>query len=154
MILYVEADACPVKDEVIRVGERHGLEMLFVCDGGIRRPQSQWARLVIVDQGADAADDWIAEQIGPGDICITADIPLADRCIKAGADAIDPRGKPFTPDNIGSVLAMRNLMTDLRSAGEQTGGAKPFSQRDRSDFLNGFEALIQKIRRRPPAPRA
>ena len=147
MILYVDADACPVKNEIIRVGERHQVEMLFVCDGGIRRPVSQWARLVIVDQGADAADDWIAENIGAGDICITADIPLADRCLKAGGRAIDPRGKAFTPDNIGSTLATRDLMTDLRSAGMQTGGALPFDQKDRSAFLNGFEALIQTVKR-------
>ena len=147
MILYVDADACPVKNEIIRVGERHKVEMLFVCDGGIRRPVSQWARLVIVDQGADAADDWIAENIGAGDICITADIPLADRCLKAGGRAIDPRGKAFTPDNIGSTLATRDLMTDLRSAGMQTGGARPFDQKDRSAFLNGFEALIQTVKR-------
>ena len=147
MILYVDADACPVKNEIIRVGERHQVEMLFVCDGGIRRPVSQWARLVIVDQGADAADDWIAEHMGPGDICITADIPLADRCLKAGGRAIDPRGKAFTPDNIGSTLATRDLMTDLRSAGMQTGGARPFDQKDRSAFLNGFEALIQTVKR-------
>ena len=147
MILYVDADACPVKNEIIRVGERHQVEMLFVCDGGIRRPESRWAKLIIVDQGADAADDWIAENMGPGDICITADIPLADRCLKAGGRAIDPRGKAFTPDNIGSTLATRDLMTDLRSAGLQTGGARPFDQKDRSAFLNGFEALIQSVKR-------
>jgi uncharacterized protein YaiI (UPF0178 family) len=147
MILYVDADACPVKDEIIRVGERHQVEILFVCDGGIRRPNSQWARLVIVDQGADAADDWIADRIGKGDICVTADIPLADRCLKAGGKAIDHRGKAFTPDNIGSVLATRDLMTDLRSAGMQTGGSKPFSPKDRSAFLNGFETVIQASKR-------
>ena len=147
MILYIDADACPVKNEVIRVGERHQVEMFFVCDGGLRRPNSPWAKLIIVDQGADAADDWIAERIGKGDVCITSDIPLADRCIKAGSHAIDHRGKAFTPDNIGSVLATRDLMTDLRSAGMETGGAKPFDQKDRSAFLNGIEAVIQKAKR-------
>jgi uncharacterized protein YaiI (UPF0178 family) len=147
MILYVDADACPVKDEIIRVGERHQVEILFVCDGGIRRPNSAWAKLIIVDQGADAADDWIAERIGVSDVCVTADIPLADRCLKAGGKAIDHRGKAFTPDNIGSVLATRDLMTDLRSAGMQTGGSKPFSQKDRSAFLNGFETIIQASKR-------
>ena len=147
MILYIDADACPVKNEVIRVGERHQVEMFFVCDGGLRRPNSPWAKLIIVDQGADAADDWIAERIGKGDVCITSDIPLADRCIKAGSHAIDHRGKAFTPDNIGSVLATRDLMTDLRSAGMETGGAKPFSQKDRSAFLNGIETVIQKAKR-------
>ncbi|MDG1417555.1 MAG: YaiI/YqxD family protein [Maricaulis sp.] len=147
MTIYVDADACPVKDEVIRVGERHQVEMLFVCDGGIRRPNSQWAKLVIVDQGADAADDWIAENIGKGDVCVTADIPLADRCLKAGGLAIDPRGKAFTAENMGSTLATRDLMTDLRSAGMQTGGARPFDQKDRSAFLNGLEMVMQAAKR-------
>ena len=149
MTLYVDADACPVKDEVIRVGERHRTEILFVCDGGLRRPNSQWARLVIVDQGADAADNWIAEQIGPGDVCVTGDIPLADRCLKAGALAIDHRGKPFNADNIGSALAMRDLMTDLRSAGTmEGGGGKPFAPRDRSTFLDGLERVMQQAKKR------
>jgi uncharacterized protein YaiI (UPF0178 family) len=147
LILYVDADACPVKDEVIRVGERHRSEILLVCDGGLMRPRSQWAKLVIVEGKLDAADDWIAERIGPGDICVTADIPLADRCLKAGARAIDPRGKAFTPDTIGSAVATRNLMTDLRETGVITSGAKPFSQKDRSAFLNGLEALIQKVKK-------
>lgn len=147
MIIYVDADACPVKDEVIRVGERHQVEMLFVCDGGIRRPNSQWAKLVIVDQGADAADDWIVEKIGKGDVCVTADIPLAHRCLEVGGLAIDPRGKAFTAENIGSVLATRDLMTDLRSAGMQTGGARPFDQKDRSAFLNGMETVMQAAKR-------
>jgi uncharacterized protein YaiI (UPF0178 family) len=145
--IFVDADACPVKDEVIKVAERHQIKMFFVCDGGLRRPNSAWAELVIVDQGADAADDWIAERIGKGDICITGDIPLADRCIKAGGAAIDHRGKPFTTDNIGSVLAMRNLMTDLRDSGMMMRGTKPFSQKERSAFLNGFEAIIQAVKR-------
>jgi uncharacterized protein YaiI (UPF0178 family) len=111
------------------------------------RPRSQWAELVIVEGKLDAADDWIAERIGPGDICVTADIPLADRCLKAGARAIDPRGKAFTPDSIGSAVATRNLMTNLREAGVITGGAKPFGPKDRSAFLNGLEALIQAVKR-------
>lgn len=145
--IYIDADACPVKEEVIRVGERHQSEMFFVCDGGLRRPNSRWAQLVIVDQGADAADDWIAEQIALGDVCVTADIPLADRCLKAGALGIDHRGKPFDADNIGSVLATRNLMADLRETGLETRGAKPFSPKDRSAFLNGLEAVMQKAKR-------
>ena len=144
MTIYVDADACPVKDEIIRVGERHRTEMLFVCDGGLRRPNSQWARLVIVDGGLDAADDWIAEHIGPGDVFVTADIPLADRCIKAGAIGIDPRGKAWTADNIGASLATRNLMSDLREAGTVTSGAKPFGPKDRSAFLNGMEQVMRK----------
>lgn len=148
MTLYIDADACPVKDEAIRVGERHDTEIKLVCDGGIRRPQSPWAELVIVPEGPDAADDWIAEHAGPGDICVTGDIPLADRCIKAGAKAIDHRGQEFTEAGIGSKLAMRDLMADLRSAGQmEGGGGKPFSKRDRSDFLNGLERLFQQIKR-------
>ncbi|MEE2566258.1 YaiI/YqxD family protein [Hyphobacterium marinum] len=148
MTLYIDADACPVKDEAIRVAERHQTRILLVCDGGLRRPNSQWAELVIVPEGADAADNWIAERIGPGDICVTADIPLADRCLKAGSRAIDPKGREFTPDNIGSTLATRNLMTDLRSAGTmEGGGGKPFTPRDRSEFLNGLERVFQAIKR-------
>jgi len=146
--IYIDADACPVKDEAIRVAERHVTEVKLVCDGGLRRPQSPWAQLVIVPEGADAADNWIAERIGPGDICVTGDIPLADRCLKAGGLAIDHRGKPFDADNIGSVLATRNLMADLRSAGAmEGGGGRAYSQRDRSAFLNGLEVLFQKLNR-------
>ncbi len=144
MTIYVDADACPVKDEIIRVGERHRTEMLFVCDGGLRRPNSQWARLVIVNEGLDAADNWIAEQIGPGDVFVTADIPLADRCIKAGAIGIDPRGKLWTADNIGASLATRNLMSDLREAGTVTSGARPFGPKDRSAFLDGMERVMRQ----------
>jgi uncharacterized protein YaiI (UPF0178 family) len=147
MILYVDADACPVKDEVIRVGERVQAKILLVCDGGLMRPRSQWAELVIVEGKLDAADDWIAERIAPGDICITADIPLADRCLKAGARAIDPRGKAFTPDTIGSAVATRNLMTDLRETGMITGGAKPIGPKDRSAFLDGLNRLIDQMKR-------
>jgi len=137
-----------VKDEVIRVSERHETQVLLVCDGGLRRPQSPWAELVIVAEGADAADDWIAERIGPGDICVTGDIPLADRCLKAGGKAIDHRGTIFDAHSIGSKLAMRDLMSDLRSAGSmEGGGGRPFSPRDRSDFLNALERVFQDIKR-------
>lgn len=148
MTLYIDADACPVKDEAIRVAERHQTRIKLVCDGGLRRPQSQWAELVIVAGGMDAADNWIAETIGPGDICVTSDIPLADRCLKAGGKAIDHKGREFTPDNIGSTLATRNLMSDLRSAGTmEGGGGKPFTPRDRSEFLNGLERVFQAVKR-------
>lgn len=148
MTVYVDADACPVKDEIIRVSERHQTQMKFVCDGGIRRPNSQWAELVIVPEGADAADNWIAERIGPGDLCVTSDIPLADRCIKAGGRAIDHRGTEFTIDSIGSKLATRDLMADLRSAGNmEGGGGRPYSPRDRSAFLQGLEQVFQAIKR-------
>lgn len=148
MSLYVDADACPVKDEAVRVAERHKAKVFLVCDGGLRRMDHALVELVIVPGGPDAADDWIAERAGPGDICVTSDIPLADRCLKAGAKAIDHRGKAFTPDNIGSVLATRNLMSDLRSAGQMGGGGgRPFDRRDRSAFLDGLERLFQDVRR-------
>ncbi len=148
MTVYIDADACPVKGETIRVAERHGAPVKLVCDGGLRRPDSPWAELVIVAEGADAADDWIADRIGPGDICVTGDIPLAGRCLKAGAKALDHRGEAFTENSIGSKLAMRDLMSDLRSAGTlEGGGGKPFSKRDRSDFLNGLERAFQDLKR-------
>ena len=148
MTVFIDADACPVKDEAIRVAERHRTHVKLVCDGGLRRPQSPWAELVIVAEGADAADNWIADHIGPGDICVTGDIPLADRCLKAGAKALDHRGGVFDATSIWSKLAMRDLMTDLRSAGTmEGGGGRPFSARDRSDFLNALERVFQDIKR-------
>ncbi|MBC8158700.1 MAG: YaiI/YqxD family protein [Rhodospirillales bacterium] len=145
--IYVDADACPVKDEVIRVAERHGLKTYLVCDGGIRPSASPLVQLVVVSQGTDAADDWIAEHIGKNDIAITADIPLAARCIEAGARVLRPNGEPITEDTIGMVLATRNLMTDLREAGQITGGPPPFAKKDRSRFLNALETVIQAIGR-------
>ena len=144
--IYVDADACPVKDEVIRVAERHGLGVLMVSDGGIRPYPSPLVRPVFVAQGADAADDWIAEHIGEGDIAITNDIPLADRCLKAGAGAIRPDGRVFTNDSIGTALATRAIMAGLREQGEVTGGPPPFSKRDRSQFLQALETAIQARR--------
>lgn len=147
MILYIDADACPVKDEAIRVAERHKAEVKLVCDGGLRRPTHPLIELVIVPEGADAADKWIADAIRPGDICVTGDIPLAAKCIEAGAAAINHRGEPFTEANIGSALAMRDLMADLREQGQMGGGGRAFSKRDRSSFLNGLEQTIQRIKR-------
>lgn len=146
--IYVDADACPVKDEVIRVAERHGLKTYLVCDGGIRPSASPLVQLVVVTQGADAADDWIAEHIDKDDIAITADIPLAARCIEKGAHVLRPNGEPITEDSVGLVLATRNLMTDLREAGQITGGPPPFAKKDRSRFLNILETTIQAIVRR------
>jgi len=145
--IYVDADACPVKDEVVRVAERHGLKTYLVCDGGIRPPACPLVQLVVVAQGADAADDWIAEHVGTDDIAITADIPLAARCIENGAHVLRPNGEPITEDTIGVVLATRNLMTDLREAGQITGGPAPFAKKDRSRFLNALEKAIQAIGR-------
>ena len=143
--IYVDADACPVKDEVIKVATRHGLRTYMVSDGGIRPYPSPLVELVIVEQGADAADDWIAEHISNGDIAITSDIPLAARCLEQGAQALKPNGEAFTENSIGMALATRELMQGLRESGEITGGPRPFSNRDRSEFLNALEVAVQKI---------
>ncbi len=145
--IYVDADACPVKDEVIRVAERHGLMVHLVSDGGIRPQASPMIQVVVVAQGPDAADDWIAEHIETGDIAITNDIPLADRCLKKGAGAIQPNGKAFSQDSIGMAVATRDLMAGLRETGEITGGPAPFSKKDRSRFLQALETAIQARRR-------
>lgn len=150
--IYVDADACPVKDEVYKVAERHHLPVTVVAGGFIRVPQHPRIERVAAGSGMDAADDWIAERIKPGDIVITADIPLASRCVKAGATAIAPNGKPFTEESIGMTLAVRNLMTDLRSTGEITGGPRAFSPRDRSTFLSALDSAIRRIARRRAAP--
>ena len=141
--LYVDADACPVKDEVLRVAERHNLQVYLVSDGGIRPPASPLAQLVIVTQGADAADDWIAEHISAGDISITNDVPLAARCLEKAALAIRPNGDPFTEAAIGMNLANRELMAGLRETGTITGGPRPFSKQDRSRFLSALETMVQ-----------
>ncbi|OPF90531.1 hypothetical protein I8G32_02247 [Rhodopseudomonas palustris] len=150
--IYVDADACPVKDEVYKVAERHHLPVTLVAGGFIRVPQHPLIERVAAGSGMDAADDWIAERIKPGDIVVTADIPLASRCVKAGATAIAPNGKPFTEESIGMTLAVRNLMTDLRSTGEITGGPRAFSPRDRSTFLSALDSAIRRIARRRAAP--
>ena len=147
MTIYVDADACPVKPEVERVGTRHRVHMVIVSNGGIRPSQNPLVETVIVDQGPDVADDWIAERAGAGDIVITADIPLAHRCVNAGAQVLKPTGEVLGPDNIGSILATRDLMTDLRSADPfRRGGGKAFSKADRSRFLNALERALQQKR--------
>ena len=145
--IYVDADACPVKDEIVRVAERHGLPVQMVSDGGIRPNPHPLVTMTIVTQGADAADDWIAERIAANDICVTNDIPLAARCIEAGARVVRPNGEPLNSNSIGGVLATRNLMTDLRSAGAVTGGPRPFDKKDRSKFLDFMERTIRDVLR-------
>ncbi len=145
--IFVDADACPVKDEVIRVAERHGLMVHLVSDGGIRPHASPMIQVVVVAQGPDAADDWIAEHIEAGDIAITNDIPLADRCLKKSAGAVQPNGRIFSQDSIGMAVATRDLMAGLREIGEITGGPAPFSKIDRSSFLQALEKVIQAQRR-------
>jgi hypothetical protein len=145
--LYIDADACPVKEECVRVAERHGLRTLLVSDGGLRPHPHPLVETVTVAQGADAADDWIADRIGPTDICVTSDIPLADRCLKAGAAALKPNGEPFTQDGIGHALAGRAIAEHRRSIGEQTRGPRPFGKADRSKFLDRLETLVQAKKR-------
>jgi hypothetical protein len=145
--IFVDADACPVKAEIERVSTRHGLVVHIVSNGGLRPSANPRVRNVIVPEGADAADDWIADHIGHGDIAITADIPLASRCLKKGARVLGPAGKPFTPDNIGTALATRDLHRHLREvSGGETWHAG-FAKQDRSRFLGALENEIAAIRR-------
>jgi uncharacterized protein len=145
--IYVDADGCPVKDEVYRVAGRYGLTVWVVANAWLRVPDDPRVRRVTVTAGLDRADDWIAERIGPGDIAITADVPLAARCVNRGARVVAPDGRRFDESSIGAALADRNLMTSLREAGEILGGGRPFTKQDRSRFLNALDATIQAIRR-------
>ena len=146
--IYVDADACPVKAEIYRVAERYGLKVFVVSNSYLNVPRDPRHELVVVSDGFDAADNWIAERVGPDDIVVTADIPLADRSLKAGAAVIGNTGLPFTPASIGMAMANRELLSNLRAMGEITGGPKPMAQRDRSRFLSALDEAIQKIRRR------
>ena len=148
--IYVDADACPVKQEVYRVANRYQLEVTLVANSWMRIPDERWLKLEVVGEGFDAADDWIVEEVQADDIVITADIPLASRCVKAGASVIGTTGKPFTENNIGSALATRDLLSELRGAGEITGGPPPLQKRDRSRFLQTLDEVIQSIRRKRP----
>ena len=144
-VLYIDADACPVKDEALRVAERHGLAVFVVANGGIRPNPHPLVETVIVPEGPDAADMWIADRIGTGDICVTGDIPLAARCLEAGGRALQHNGEAFTLANIGNALAMRDLMADLRAANPLGvgGGGKPFGKADRSRFLEVLERTVR-----------
>lgn len=146
--IYVDADACPVKAEIYRVAERYGLRVHVVSNAYLNVPRDPRIELVVVSDSFDAADDWIAERAGPDDIVVTADIPLADRSLKAGASVIGNTGVPFTPASIGMAMADRELLSNLRAMGEITGGPKPMTQRDRSRFLSTLDETIQKIRRK------
>ena len=145
--IYIDADACPVKAEVYRVAERYGLKVYVVSNSYLGVPRSPLIELVVVSDSFDAADNWIAERAGAGDIVITADIPLADRSLKAGAAVIGNTGVPFTAASIGMAMANRELLSNLRAMGEVTGGPKPMSQRDRSRFLSALDEAVQKVRR-------
>jgi len=147
LTIYVDADACPVKQEVYRVAERHGLKVYVVSNSPIAVPRDPLIERVVVAAGMDAADDWIAERATKGAIVVTQDIPLAARAVKAGAVAIAPNGKPYNESSIGMTLATRNLMDSLRSAGEITGGPRPFAPKDRSAFLQSLEREIVRLKR-------
>jgi uncharacterized protein len=145
--IYVDADACPVKEEIRRVAERHGIVVQLVSNRGFRTADHPLVRNVLVGDAFDAADNWIVEHLQAGDIVITGDIQLADRCLKAGAQVLGHTGRPFTVNSIGAALAMRELSSQLRDMGEIKGGGPAFSQRDRSNFLNALEAAVQSALR-------
>ncbi len=147
--IFVDADACPVKDEVYKVAARYGLHVHIVANAYIHVPVYPSISRVVVEAGPDAADDWIADHVRAGDIAVTNDIPLAERALQAGAATIRPDGRPFTADSIGSAIAQRAIMEQIRSTGAITGGPKPFDRRDRSNFLQALDqAVTRELRRR------
>lgn len=152
--IYVDSDACPVKAEVIRVAKRYGLSVTFVSNSWMRLPEEWGAKLVVVEGQFDAADHWIVEHVVKNDVVVAGDIPLAHRCIKAGSRVIGPDGRLFDEENIGSILAMRDLLHVLRGAGEITGGPAPFQNKDRSKFLQVLDQVIQDIKRSWTDPNA
>jgi len=149
-VVYVDADACPVKQETYRVAQRHGLKVTLVSNSWMRIPTETWLDLVVVPGDLDAADDWIVERVAPGDIVVSADIPLAARCLEKGARVLGPRGHDFTEDSIGDAVATRELLSNLRDAGAISGGPPPIEQRDRSRFLHRLDEMIREELRRNP----
>ena len=143
--IFIDADACPVKDEVYRVARRHGVPVTLVADAWMRVPDEEGIELVVVKGDFDAADDWIVEHTSAGDIVVTGDIPLADRCLKLGARVLGLRGREFTEDTIGEAMAGRELAAELRDMGIQTGGPRPFEKRDRSEFLQKLDAMLHAV---------
>lgn len=146
--IFIDADACPVKDETYKVASRYGLKTFVVANAFMQVPASPLVERVIVDAGPDVADDWIAERAGPSDIVVTSDIPLAERVLRSGAQALRPDGTAFTVDSIGAAIATRAIMEQIRSTGEFTGGPKPFDRQARSRFLQALDLAVQKARRR------
>jgi uncharacterized protein len=149
LTIYIDADACPVKDEVYRVARRYAMHVKVVANAALRVPADERIELV-VRPGFGAADDWIAEQAGPGDIIITADIPLAARCLAKDARVLGPKGQAFTDNDIGSALALRNLLDELRQGGTVTGGPAPMTPKDRSRFLAKLDEAVNAVRRAHP----
>jgi uncharacterized protein len=147
MAIYVDADACPVKEEIYRVARRHEAKVYVVSNNPIRVPAEPLIEMVVVKGGFDAADDWIVEQIGGGDVAVTTDIPLAGRCLRKGARVLGPKGYTFTEDSIGEALATRGLLEMLRQSGEHGGGPAPFAKADRSRFLSKLDEVLHAIRR-------
>ncbi len=147
--IYVDADSCPVKDEVYKVAKRYGLEVSVVAASWLRLPKEDWIHLEVVKEtgSLDAADDWIVDQIDVGDIVVSEDIILASRCLEKEARALNPRGRVFTPESIGEALATRELMADLREAGTITGGPAPFGKTDRSRFLQQLDEIVNSVKR-------
>jgi uncharacterized protein YaiI (UPF0178 family) len=148
MIIYLDADACPVKDEAYRVARRYGLKVYVVANSFMMVPSHPLIARVVVEAGPDVADDWIAERTSPGDVVVTQDIPLAERALAKGAHALAPNGRPFTRDSIGSAMAQRAIMEQIRATGTITGGPKPFSPTDRSRFLQALDETIVREKRR------
>lgn len=146
--ILVDADGCPVKPEIFRVAKRCGVAVRLVANQVSEAPGDPLFESVVVGRGADAADDWIAANVGPDDIVVTADVPLAARCVGRAGAVLHPGGRPFTSEGIGAALALRNLLTDLRASGERTGGPAPFQDRDRSAFLQALDTAIARGRRR------
>ena len=146
--IFVDADGCPVKQEVYRVAKRYGLKVILVSNSRMRTPHEDWLEAVVVDGHFNAADDWIAEHASENDIVITGDIPLASRCLEKGARVLAPKGRVFTRDSIGEALASRELLSHLRDLGALTGGPAPFEKRDRSRFLQRLDEMIQAVPRR------
>jgi uncharacterized protein len=147
MAIYIDADACPVKEETYRVARRYGTKVFVVSNSPIRVPREDLIEAVVVRGGFDVADDWIAERAGAGDVAITSDIPLAERCLKRGARVIGPKGVEFTEDAIGDALATRALLDMLRQSGEIGGGPAPFAKADRSRYLSKLDEVVSAIRR-------
>jgi len=148
MQIYVDGDACPVKEEVYRVAGRHEVPVIVVANSWMRLPEQAGIRLEVVGGGFDEADDWIAERAGAGDIVVTADIPLADRCLTAGAFVLGPKGEPFTEDNIGTAMVSREMTADMRAMGMISGGPAPFQKKDRGIFLQELDKAVVRLKRK------